>query len=138
MYYKLIRSSVGHHHLMEDTSPPLAVRGDLYRVSHYFNKRTGITIERLTHICCTIEQAEHLILPLIYEVGVTRSERYQRLLPVLRQVPSESDVRIVADYNAPDKAPIFVHHEDEKIITTIWLNEQQRGEEIRLEITTIQ
>ena len=55
MYYKLIRA-------MPDDK---AVPGKLYRVSHYYNKRTGLLVERLHYICNTLENADYLIPALI-------------------------------------------------------------------------
>ena len=58
MYYKLIRKPTDE----------VVVYGRLYRVSHYFNKRTGVYVERLHPIGDTKENAETMILPLIYRI----------------------------------------------------------------------
>ena len=63
MYYKLIRN----------TPEGKAVHGKLYRVSHYYNKRTGLMVERLHPICDTLENADYLVPALIYKVQVTQS-----------------------------------------------------------------
>ena len=133
MYYKLIRQP----------SEGNAVRGTLYGVSHYFNKRLGKTCERLTPICATLENADYLIPPLIYKVAVTRSPRFQRLLPVLCHVPgnacSEGRPRLGIRFHRGTKPQhskgcILLSAEDEQKLTALWLKEQNNHEETRIEL----
>lgn len=125
MYYKLIRN-------IPDGN---AVPGKLYRVSHYYNKRTGELVERLHPICSTLENADYLIPALIYRVQVTRSPRFKRLLPLLSQVPGRSGIRFHRG-SQPEhsKGCILVSASMEQSLTARWLSEQSASEETRLEI----
>jgi hypothetical protein len=112
-----------------------AVPGKLFRVSHYYNKRTGEHVERLHPICDTLENADYLIPALIYKVNVTRSPRFKRLLPVLCQVPGRAGIRVHRGTKAEhSKGCILVSAENEKVLTELWLKEQNNHEETRLEI----
>ena len=112
MYYKLIR----------DAPNGKAVPGHLYRVSHYFNKRTGLMTERLHPICGTLENSDHLIPALIYKVSVTQSPKFRRLLPVLEQVPGRTGIRVHRG-SKPEhsKGCILVSAENEQLLTAKWL-----------------
>ena len=125
MYYKLIRA------MPEDK----AVHGKLYRTSHYINKRTGLLVERLHYICDTLENADYLVPALIYRVTVTHSPRFKRLLPTLNQVPGRNGIRFHRGTKPEhSKGCILVSPENEKLLTALWLKEQQNHEEIRIEI----
>jgi len=125
MYYKLIRQPT------EGKSVP----GKLYRVSHYFNKRTGLWTERLHYICDTLENAEYMIPALIYRIQVTQSPRFQRPLPILCQVPGRTGIRFhrgtIPEHS---KGCILVSADNEKRLTELWLKEQNNHEETRIEI----
>ena len=125
MYYKLIRA-------MPDGK---SVHGKLYRVSHYYNKRTGLLVERLHYICDTLENADYLIHALIYRVQVTQSPRFRRLLPVLTQVPGRSGIRFHRG-SCPEhsKGCVLISTSMEQSLTARWLAEQTASEETRLEI----
>ena len=125
MYYKLIRA-------MPDDK---AVPGKLYRVSHYYNKRTGLLVERLHFICNTLENADYLVPALIYRVQVTQSPRFRRLLPVLTQVPGRSGIRFHRG-SLPEhsKGCILISASMEQSLTARWLAEQSAHLETRLEI----
>ena len=125
MYYKLIR----------ETPDGKAVRGKLYRTSHVYYKYTGQTVERLHFICDTLENADHLILPLIYPVSVTRSPKFGRLLPSINQVPGRTGIRIHRGTRPEhSRGCILVSAENEQLLTATWLKEQQEHEETRIEI----
>ena len=125
MYYKLIRQHPDGK----------AVRGTLYTVEHRFSRFAGIYKEYLTKVCETIENAEHLILPLIYKVGVTRSPKFGRLLPVIEQVPGRTGIRVHRG-SKPEhsKGCILVSKADEELLTARWLKERNNNEETRIEI----
>lgn len=92
MYLKLIR----------ERPDGKAVRGTLYKV-HFRQTDTGSHSEELTKICDTLENADFLIPPLIYRVEVTMSPRFQRLLPILCNVPVlGSGPATLREYGAPD------------------------------------
>jgi hypothetical protein len=132
MYYKLIRQNSSSPASSESSK---AVTGKLYRVSHYFNKRTGELVERPIYLCDTLENADYLIPALIYKVQVTQSPRFKRLLPVLTQVPGRSGIRFHRG-SQPEhsKGCILVSASMEQSLTARWLSEQSASEETRLEI----
>jgi len=124
-YYKLIRMPADGK----------AVRGRLFRTSHYFNNRTQQYAEVLHPICDTLENADYLVPALIYKVAVTQSPKFQRLLPVLEQVPGRSGIRIHRG-SRPEhsKGCILISPTMEQELTSRWLAEQSSREETRLEI----
>lgn len=129
MYYKLIRH----------TKKGKSVHGTLYRVQHRFSQHAGQYKEYLTRICETLENADYLVLPLIYKIEVTRSPRFKRLLPILLQVPGRTGIRWHRGTKPQhSKGCILVSEADEKRITALWLKEQRAKEETRLEITNTQ
>ena len=123
-YYKLFR----------EHSKGKAVSGRLFEVHHYFNKRTGEYVERLSFICTTLENADYLIPALIYRIAVTHSPKFHRLLPVLQQVPARSGIRFHRG-SRPEhsKGCILVSAENEHKLTALWLKEQNEHEESRIE-----
>ena len=125
MFYKLIRMPVDGK----------AVRGRLFWTSHYFNHRTNQYAEVLHPISDTLENADYLVPALIYKVAVTRSPKFQRLLPILEQVPGRSGIRFHRG-SLPEhsKGCILVSPYMEQQITSRWLAEQSAHEETRLEI----
>ena len=125
MYYKLIRKPADGK----------AVRGKLYWTSHYFNNRTQKLTERLHYICDTLENADYLVPALIYKVQVSKSPKFQRLLPLLEQVPGRSGIRFHRGTKPEhSKGCILVSPAYEQELTARWLAEQSSREEIRLEI----
>ena len=125
MYYKLIRN----------TPDGNAVHGKLYRVSHYTNKRTGELVERLHYICDTLENLDFLVPALVYRIAVTQSPRFNRLLPILQQVPGRSGIRFHRG-SRPEhsKGCILIAPAMEQDLTSRWLAEQSAHDETRLEI----
>ena len=125
MYYKLIRA-------MPDGK---SVPGKLYRTSHYYNKRTGLLVERLHYICNTLENADYLVPALIYRVAVTNSPKFHRPLPILVQVPGRSGIRFHRG-SQPEhsKGCILISAYMEQSLTARWLSEQSAHLETRLEI----
>lgn len=118
-YYKLIRKPADGK----------AVRGRLFRV---IEKRFE---ETLLPLGDTLENADCLIPALVYEVGVTQSPKFGRLLPVVRQVPSRSGIRIHRGTKpGHSRGCILVSPAMEQELTARFHAEQQRGEECRLEI----
>lgn len=125
MYYKLIRAK----------GEGKAVPGNLYRISHYYNKRTGLFVERMHYICDTLENADYMIPALIYRITVTQSPKFKRLLPFINQVPGRTGIRVHRGV-LPEhsKGCILVSAENEKKLTARWLKEQNEHEETRIEI----
>ena len=125
MFYKLIRMPADGK----------AVRGRLFWTSHYFNHRTNQYTEVLHPICDTLENSDYLIPALIYEVGVTQSPKFQRLLPIVRQVPNRTGIRFHRG-SRPEhsKGCILIAPAMEQELTSRWLTEQTAREETRLEI----
>ena len=125
MYYKLIRKPAEGN----------AVHGKLYWTSHYVNKRTGFLVERRHYICDTLENADHIIPALVYKLAVTQSPKFQRLLPILQQVPGRTGIRIHRGTRPEHSLGcILVSPYMEQSLTARWLAEQTSKEEIRLEI----
>jgi len=124
MYYKLIRQQ----------PEGKAVRGTLYSVAHRYSGSAGEYKEYLTPVCPTLENADYLIPALIYRVAVTRSPKFQRLLPVLQQVPNRTGIRFHRG-SLPEhsKGCILISPADEQHLTALWLAEQSAHEETRLE-----
>ena len=134
MYYKLIRNNFSS--VSPESNSGKAVHGKLYRTSHYYNKRTGLLVERLHYICDTLENADYLIPALIYRVQVTNSPRFKRPLPILVQVPGRTGIRFHRG-SLPEhsKGCILVSASMEQTLTARWLSEQSAHLETRLEIT---
>ncbi len=65
-----------------------AVHGNLFIQQH----EQGKTI--LTHLCTTLENQQYIIPALFYNISVTRSPKFGRLLPLLNQVPQRSGIRL--------------------------------------------
>lgn len=124
-YYKLIRMPADGKW----------VRGRLFWTSHYFNHRTNQYAEVLHPICDTLENADYLVPALIYKVAVTRSPKFQRLLPILEQVPGRNGIRFHRG-SQPEhsKGCILISPTMEQKLTSMWLAEQTAREETRLEI----
>lgn len=125
MYYKLIR----------EIPDGKAVRGHLYLVAHRYSGSCGVYKEYLTEIASTLEHADYLIPALVYKVSVTQSPRFKRMLPILCQVPGRSGIRFHRGTRPEhSKGCILVSAENEKILTELWLKEQQNHEDTRIEI----
>ena len=118
-YYKLIRIPADGK----------TVRGRLFLVTESRFE------EVLTPICDTLENTDYLIPALIYEVGVTQSPKFQRLLPIVRQVPNRTGIRFHRG-SRPEhsKGCILISPAMEQELTARWLAEQTSREETRLEI----
>ena len=114
------------------------VRGRLFWTSHYFNNRTQQYTEVFHFICDTLENANYLVPALIYKVQVSKSPKFQRLLPLLEQVPGRSGIRFHRG-SRPEhsKGCILISSADEQRLTVRWLAEQTAREETRVEITNL-
>lgn len=124
-YYKLIRQPADGK----------AVRGTLYQTEHRYSGSAGEYKEYLTPVCDTLENANYLVPALIYKVQVSKSPKFQRLLPVLGGVPGRSGIRIhVGSKPEHSSGCILVSKENENILTSMFLKEQRQHEECRLEI----
>lgn len=118
-YYKLIRMPANGR----------AVRGRLFQATESRFE------EVLIPICDTIENADYLIPALIYHVAVTQSPKFNRLLPIIEQVPGRSGIRIHRGTKPEHSLGcILVNPADEQPLTARFLAEQQSHEETRLEI----
>lgn len=124
-YYKLIRQPADGK----------AVRGMLYRTEHRYSGSAGEYKEYLTPVCDTLENANYLVPALIYKVQVSKSPKFQRLLPLLEQVPGRSGIRFHRGTKPEhSKGCILVSPYMGQQITSRWLAEQSAHEETRLEI----
>ena len=85
---------MGYYKLIRKAPEGKAVHGNIYRVEHRYSGSTGQYKEYLTPICDTLENADFLIPALTYRVAVTMSPRFNRVLPILCQVPGRTGIRI--------------------------------------------
>ena len=89
----------------------------------------------MTPVCDTLENADYLVPALIYKIQVSRSPKFQRLLPLLEQVPGRTGIRVHRGTKPEhSKGCILVSGADEQNLTARWLAEQSTHEETRLEI----
>ena len=126
---------MGYYKLIRQPAKDKSVRGTLYQVEHRYSGSTGQYKEYLTPVCATLENADYLVPALVYRVDVTRSPKFKRLLPCLRQVPGRSGIRVHRG-SRPEhsRGCILVSAADEQSLTAKWLNEQKNHEEIYLSI----
>ena len=118
-YYKLIRMPANGR----------AVRGRLFLATESRFE------EVLIPICDTLENANYIIPALIYGIGVTQSPKFKRLLPIVRQVPGRSGIRIHRGTKPEhSRGCVLVSPAMEQELTARLLAEQQSHEETRLEI----
>ena len=126
-YYKLIR----------ETREGKAVRGHIYEVHTYFNHRSGTYVQSLSPVAPTLENAECMILPLIYKVQVNLSPRFGTLMPMLTDVPGRTGIRIHGG-TKPEHSQgcilITRRREYQRFVTTL-LQEQNENRVIYLEMS---
>ncbi|MBQ7259409.1 MAG: hypothetical protein IJS57_05625 [Paludibacteraceae bacterium] len=126
---------MGYYKLIRESPDGKAVRGTLCTVEHRYSGSAGEYREYLTPVCPTLENSDYLIPALVYKVSVTQSPRFRRLLPYLNQVPGRSGIRVHRGTRPEhSKGCILVSPENERLITELWLKEQQNHEEIFIEI----
>ena len=116
MYYKLYRSE----------PEGKAVRGSLYRAAADGDQ----------FVCKTLENLDYIIPALVYRLCVTKSPRFQRLMPLVCNVPRRAGIRIHPG-SRPEhsRGCILVPNRGiEAGLTAELLRQQQSREEIRLEI----
>lgn len=124
-YYKLIRQPADGN----------AVRGTLYQTEHRYSGSAGEYKEYLTPVCDTLENTDYLVPALIYKVQVSRSPKFQRLLPLLEQVPGRSGIRFHRGTKPEhSKGCILVSPAYEQELTARFLAEQRSHEECRIDI----
>ena len=115
-YYKLIRQPADGK----------AVRGTLYQTEHRYSGSAGEYKEYLTPVCDTLENANYLVPALIYKVQVSKSPKFQRLLPLLEQVPGRSGIRFHRGTKPEhSKGCILVSPAREQELTALFLSEQK-------------
>jgi hypothetical protein len=124
-YYKLIRQPADGK----------AVRGTIYQTEHRYSGSAGEYKEYLTPVCDTLENTNYLVPALIYKVQVSKSPKFQRLLPLLEQVPGRSGIRFHRG-SQPEhsKGCILVSAANEQELTARFLAEQRSHEECRIDI----
>jgi len=116
MYYKLFR----------EVPSGKSVRGSLYRA----------TADGDQFVCNTLENLDFIIPALVYRVCVTKSPRFQRLMPLVCNVPGRAGIRIHPG-SRPEhsRGCILVPNRGiEAGLTAELIRQQQSREEIRLEI----
>lgn len=83
----------------------------------------------------TLENADYIIPVGIYEVKVTYSPRFKRMLPLVEQVPGRSGIRFHRGTKPEhSKGCILVSAANEQQITAQWLALQASNEPIKLTI----
>ena len=126
---------MGYYKLIRKAPDGKEVRGTLCAVEHRYSGSAGEYKEYMTPICPTLENADYLIPALIYKVSVTQSPKFRRLLPCLNQVPGRTGIRVHRGTKPQhSRGCILVSPENEKLLTELWLKNQQEHEETRIEI----
>ena len=83
----------------------------------------------------TLENADYIIPVGIYEVKVTYSPRFKRMLPLVEQVPGRSGIRFHRGTRPEhSKGCILVSAANEQELTAKWLALQASNEPIKLTI----
>jgi hypothetical protein len=83
----------------------------------------------------TLENADYIIPVGIYEVRVTWSPRFKRMLPLVMQVPGRSGIRVHRGTRPEhSKGCILVSAVNEQQITAKWLALQASNEPIKIQI----
>ena len=83
----------------------------------------------------TLENADYIIPVGIYEVRVTWSPRFNRMLPLVEQVPGRSGIRFHRGTRPEhSKGCILVSAANEQQITAKWLALQASNEPIKITI----
>ena len=83
----------------------------------------------------TLENADYIIPVGIYEVRVTYSPRFKRMLPLVMQVPRRSGIRFHRGTRPEhSKGCILVSAANEQQITAKWLALQASNEPIKITI----
>ena len=83
----------------------------------------------------TLENADYIIPVGIYEVRVTYSPRFKRMLPLVEQVPGRSGIRFHRGAKPEhSKGCILVRASNEQQITAQWLALQASNEPIKITI----
>ena len=83
----------------------------------------------------TLENADYIIPVGIYEVRVTYSPRFKRMLPLVMQVPGRSGIRFHRGTRPEhSKGCILVSAANEQQITAKWLALQASNEPIKITI----
>lgn len=83
----------------------------------------------------TLENADYIIPVGIYEVRVTYSPRFKRMLPLVMQVPGRSGIRFHRGTRPEhSKGCILVSAANEQQITAKWLALQASNESIKITI----
>jgi hypothetical protein len=83
----------------------------------------------------TLENADYIIPVGIYEVRVTWSPRFKRMLPLVEQVPGRSGIRFHRGTRPEhSKGCILVSAANEQQITAKWLALQASNEPIKITI----
>ena len=127
---------MGYYKLIRKAPEGKAVRGTLFSVEHRYSGSAGEYKEYLTPICDTLENIDYLVPALCYKVAVTHSPKFNRLLPVLQQVPNRSGIRFHRG-SRPEhsKGCILISPANEQSLTARWLAEQTAREETRVDIS---
>ena len=87
------------------------------------------------HEIATLENADYIIPVGIYEVKVTYSPRFKRMLPLVEQVPGRSGIRFHRGTRPEhSKGCILVSAANEQQITAKWLALQASNEPIKITI----
>ena len=83
----------------------------------------------------TLENADYIIPVGMYEVSVTYSPRFKRMLPLVMQVPKRSGIRFHRGTKPEhSKGCILVSAANEQQITAQWLALQASNEPIKITI----
>ena len=105
------------------------------------NNPQGVTITGRLVIngrwfCNTMERVGYQIPAICYPIRITQSPRFNRLLPIVQNVPQRSGIRFHRGTKPQHSTGcILIPADKEKALTDLILQAQQSHEEIILEVT---
>ena len=96
---------------------------------------TGRLVINGRWFCNTLERVGYQIPALCYQIRVTKSPKFKRLLPVVQNVPQRSGIRFHRGTKPQHSTGCILLPADKEVELTNLLNSIQHEEEIILEIS---
>ena len=108
-------------HLIRNQSEGASITGRLVINGHWF--------------CNTLERVGYQIPALCYQIRVTKSPKFKRLLPVVQNVPQRTGIRFHRGTKPQHSTGCILLPADKEIELTNLLNSIQHEEEIILDVS---